>query len=523
MSIKNKFNAAMLAGAITITPTQELLASNNTEIIIDNTQALTTGNWEISSLPNPYGENSIYSKNIGDQITWDPDLTDIKPHDIAVFFPPWYSRDNAAAFEVSHVNGVSSINIDQSDMSLKGTWINLGKFTLDNNSFVRLTNDGSYGIDGSIGADAVRFTPTIAQPPDTNSASIIIDNTQALTTGNWEISSLPNPYGENSIYSKNIGDQITWDPDLTDIKPHDIAVFFPPWYSRDNAAAFEVSHVNGVSSINIDQSDMSLKGTWINLGKFTLDNNSFVRLTNDGSYGIDGSIGADAVRFTPTIAQPPDTNSAPIAVDDNIFMTENTSIIINPLFGDYDPDGDNIQLTSVTDSTNSGVIISIDAETINYTPPIDAAGDFILNYTIEDIPYGAQANGIINITVIEEPNIPTTTLTITMKVCDYNRLCSVESSPAILNDVPTGQNRNTLASWQDPSTRENGACIYDEIQSYQIITRLPSGILQIDYIEKSEIPAGNCSISPDINPVCGEVDECFINVDIAVPSEPDNL
>jgi hypothetical protein len=95
----------------------------------------------------------------------------------------------------------------------------------------------------------------------------------------------------------------------------------------------------------------------------------------DGFYGlsINASNGTEpayqgSITATYVISSTPgDTNQPPVAVDDNAVMTQVTTITIDVLTNDWDPDGDSLQVVTVSQGSKGSVSLNPD-NTISYTP-----------------------------------------------------------------------------------------------------------------------------------------------------------
>ncbi|MGB3535700.1 MAG: choice-of-anchor Q domain-containing protein [Microcoleaceae cyanobacterium] len=99
-------------------------------------------------------------------------------------------------------------------------------------------------------------------------------------------------------------------------------------------------------------------------------------------------------------------NTPPIAVEDNVSMFADTSLVEDILINDNDPDNDFFSILSLDTTNTLGTAIINNFSSIFYDPgnlfsnlaPGDTATDR-LNYTIED-EYGSTASATINITIV---------------------------------------------------------------------------------------------------------------------------
>ena len=79
-----------------------------------------------------------------------------------------------------------------------------------------------------------------------------------------------------------------------------------------------------------------------------------------------------------------DTNSAPVANNDEVTTPHNTAVIIDVLANDTDPDGDSITLKSVTNGTYGSVSINAGGDTVTYTPNNGFTGEDNFTYINND-------------------------------------------------------------------------------------------------------------------------------------------
>ncbi len=79
------------------------------------------------------------------------------------------------------------------------------------------------------------------------------------------------------------------------------------------------------------------------------------------------------------------TNNPPVAEDDYNLVTINTPITLQVLQNDFDPDGDDITITAITDAPNNGTAVIVSGGTaIVYTPNTGFVGNDTLQYQITD-------------------------------------------------------------------------------------------------------------------------------------------
>ena len=96
-------------------------------------------------------------------------------------------------------------------------------------------------------------------------------------------------------------------------------------------------------------------------------------------------------------------NDAPVVIDDEITVKENTETVIPVLFNDFDIDGDELQLLSVESPINGKVTINV-GKSISYTPNPGVVNDLeIFDYTVSD-SFGDTATGTVIVEILQKPN-----------------------------------------------------------------------------------------------------------------------
>ncbi|MEM7256310.1 MAG: Ig-like domain-containing protein [Pseudomonadota bacterium] len=123
--------------------------------------------------------------------------------------------------------------------------------------------------------------------------------------------------------------------------------------------------------------------------------------TDSFDYEItDGNGGTD--NATVTIAVTEDgtpVNQPPIAVDDTLTTELNDPVRFRPIDNDSDPEGDSVDLVSITQPQNGAARINGNSNRIIYSPNTGFIGTDSFEYTIEDSE-GATATGSVTVTVV---------------------------------------------------------------------------------------------------------------------------
>ncbi len=109
---------------------------------------------------------------------------------------------------------------------------------------------------------------------------------------------------------------------------------------------------------------------------------------------------SDTAYFALTVT---DSNRAPIANDDSVTTSEDSSIATNPLSNDNDPDNDFLTILSISQPANGSASINIGDTTITYNPGPNYFGSDNLTYEISDGVSTDSATIFITVTSVNDP------------------------------------------------------------------------------------------------------------------------
>jgi Big-like domain-containing protein len=156
-------------------------------------------------------------------------------------------------------------------------------------------------------------------------------------------------------------------------------------------------------------------------------------------------------------------DAAPTANNDTATTNEDTPVDVNVLANDVEPDGDTLNVISVTQGANGAVSINPN-KTVHYSPNLNFFGSDSFTYTIDD-GHGGQSTATVNVTVNAVNDAPTFTInslsqtvqysdpitTVTVSVSDVDdatadlTLSILSSIPAGLTVTPTGVGSFTIS------------------------------------------------------------------------------
>ena len=113
----------------------------------------------------------------------------------------------------------------------------------------------------------------------------------------------------------------------------------------------------------------------------------------------------NAPQINKLVAEPGPQNGAPVAIDDNIETPADTTVVIDVLGNDNDPDGDVLQIAGVEQSANGTTVVNADG-TLSYTPDEGFYGTDSFTYTASDGKGGTTtATVTVDVAEPENPNV----------------------------------------------------------------------------------------------------------------------
>ncbi|MBK8900370.1 MAG: tandem-95 repeat protein [Anaerolineaceae bacterium] len=236
-----------------------------------------------------------------------------------------------------------------------------------------------------------------------------------------------------------------------------ITVNDAPTANDDNATATEESGTILIDVLandeDVDVGDVltiTLVSTPDNGGTAVLNNDQIAYTPASGFVGTeaftytisDGHGGSDTAVVTLTIYVS-HTNAAPNAYDDSLETLEDSSVIIDVLDNDDDPDGDSLSILNVSEAAHGTAVIQ--GNRIKYTPDANFHGTDSFTYTVSDGEFTDVAT--INITIVSVNDRPQT-------VADA--AVTNAGSPVVIcvldNDSdPVENNRLTVVSVSNPA------------------------------------------------------------------------
>jgi len=118
---------------------------------------------------------------------------------------------------------------------------------------------------------------------------------------------------------------------------------------------------------------------------------------SDGREAADGSAATDTATVTVEVTGDDAANEAPVAEDDRVEVAAGSSVTLNVLDNDTDPDGDALLLDDI--NAEVGTLTSDPSGRVTFTAPNDTVvSELDLAYTVRD-SFGATGEGVVTVSV----------------------------------------------------------------------------------------------------------------------------
>jgi YD repeat-containing protein len=329
---------ASVSAAVSVT-VNPVGGSTNIDIIVDNQNSNTSsvGTWAVSSRPNPWEGQSVFSGTPTDTFRWTPTIVEARSYDVYAWWTSGTVRVANAPYTISHDGGTSVITVDQITGSLGGQWNLLGtySFTPGAGQYIELS-----GVNGTAAADAVRLV--------SGALPVVVDNQNANITkaGSWYVSSGTNPWQHQSEATDDVNATFRWSPNLTEAGDYKVSVWWTWHANRSTTVPYRVNHAGGVATHIVDQHNSALHGRWVELGIYTFvgDGSGYVEVS-----GENGQASADAVQLTKVSGGSTNTTPSLAITTSAVTITEGDSVTFSGSGSDTE-DGD---LTSIIQWSSS--------------------------------------------------------------------------------------------------------------------------------------------------------------------------
>jgi hypothetical protein len=362
----------------------DVIAAPGSGLILDNgeTGTSSTGSWDTSGGLEPYGTNSLYSRQVGATYSYNLSLPASGAYEVHLWWTEYPSRLSSVPVTIAHAAGTEEFRIDQQTGG--GQWNLLGTWSFASMATITIHSEGG----GSTCADAVKLVPvgpsendppvatidSIAPNPaqvddevtfsgsgadpdgsvvaylwrssldgdlsteptfSTTALSagahtisflvqdnagawsaeaqevlvvegpgageeVIVDNGDPGTssTGYWANSAGLEPYGESSLYSRELGAAYTFEVALPAPGQYEVQLWWTEYSSRLSNVPVTITH--GAQTDTVIISQQAGGGQWNPVGTWDFTSTATITVYSQGG----GSTCADAVRLVPAPETP---------------------------------------------------------------------------------------------------------------------------------------------------------------------------------------------------------------------------
>ncbi len=280
-------------------------AGNVGDVFVDNLDAGFTASagWDESGVVKEFNDSSLSTFSPTATASWTPSFPEAGNYEVFIWLSReirggrTISRGKSVEYAIEHSGRTTNVAVDQNAAD-SGGWTALGTFAFDASGGEKVTllpGSAGYGT-GSVGADAVRFSPIVAG----RSVDLIVDNLDAgfAVSGNWSESAALDEFNGSSFSTLGSNQMAKWSFPGSEAGRYQVFV----WSSaalgggrairRTENARFVIQHGGQDSLVVVDQNDRP--GQWVSIGEF-----SFSAVDGEGVSVISSGVStaADAVRF----------------------------------------------------------------------------------------------------------------------------------------------------------------------------------------------------------------------------------
>ncbi|GAB3745189.1 golvesin C-terminal-like domain-containing protein [Microlunatus parietis] len=222
----------------------------------------------------------------GATAAWTPKLRAAGSYEVSVWNPSFLKTGHTAArYTIEHAGGRTEVVLNQ--VTAGQRWVSLGAYTFTPGAGHGVTVAGDPAGQGTLRADAVRFTPTV----------VVDDGGPGYTeTGSWAGSAtLKGWHGTGTRYASASSSTARWTPELPAAGRYAVYAWTPRHAENATGARFTVNHAGGRAVVASD----GVADRWTSLGTyaFAAGTAGWVELGKDT--GVTGLLRADAVKFVP--------------------------------------------------------------------------------------------------------------------------------------------------------------------------------------------------------------------------------
>jgi DNA/RNA-binding domain of Phe-tRNA-synthetase-like protein len=276
----------------TIDSTDPTTGSTEDVIVIDDGEAGTsmTGSWFKSGGADPYGTQSLYSRGVGAEYSYESNLSG--RYEVALWWTQYRSRCSAVPVEIYDGDTlIDTVTVNQ--LQDGGQWNVLGTYDFSGQAKVVVVSEQS---ECSTSADAAKFTlvdqqVTVSREQPTVTVTIDDGESGTSSTGSWYRSGGADPYGTQSLYSRVVGAEYRFEASLSG--HYEVALWWTQYRSRCSAVPVEIYDGDTlIDTVTVNQ--LQDGGQWNVLGTYDFSGSASVKVISESGAC---STCADAVQY----------------------------------------------------------------------------------------------------------------------------------------------------------------------------------------------------------------------------------
>jgi hypothetical protein len=248
-----------------------------------------TGSWQISGAPDPWGMRSLYSKQIGAEYRFEVRFHEAGTWEVFLWWTSYPGRSSSVPIVIDEPTGTSTLHVNQ--LVGGGQWHSLGVYSFEEAAEVRVRSLGG----SSTCADALKLVRVPGPPPPLPPQTVIVNDGDPGTsfTGTWLASEGIEPWGGQSLYSKQKGAEYRFPATLPAPGQYEVFLWWTTFSSRLPDVLVTIETASGEKQVYVNQRQDG--GRWNSVGIYDFTAQGAVRLRSwEG-----GTTCADAVSFIP--------------------------------------------------------------------------------------------------------------------------------------------------------------------------------------------------------------------------------
>ncbi len=249
-----------------------------------------TGTWSVSGAASPWGSRSLFSKQTGAEYRYRIRFPEPGTWEVFLWWTSYPSRSSSVPIVIDYGTGASTLHVNQ--LVDGGRWNSLGVYSFEEQADIKVISLGG----SSTCADALKLVGVPGLPPPPPQTVIVNDGDPGTSsTGTWLVSAGADPWGGQSLYSKQVGAEYRFLATLPASGAYEVFLWWTSYPSRLTDVPVTIETASGEKRVYVNQ---RYGGGWNSVGIHDFAGEGAVHLLSRGG----GTTCADAVSFVPRAA-----------------------------------------------------------------------------------------------------------------------------------------------------------------------------------------------------------------------------